>query len=819
MEKKKWIAIIILMIISIVIPLGIMAEGEQAQSTQEDITMEAKIGFDGHYRLGAWTPITVEIENLSQDIDGYIEVIVNHDSDTAISYTRPAVIAKDSKKRFVLHAQINTIQKQLKIDLKQGDRTIKSLEVKNLAPMTLNKYLIGVITDDKPALSYWWRTLGEGSIFSSHDTVQVKTDEIPDNILVMDNFTMIVINNVDTSMLTHKQLLVLDQWVNNGGILIIGTGPNATKTLSGFTPTIIDAQIGEIYQTEPIPDMDNIELNMARLSPVDGKKFMDENGQGIVWMLQKGKGMIFLSEFDLGLEPFISWQGNKSLWETILVNSLNADVVTALRDPNIALDINVNHHYGSNYQLREALGAIKALDLPSFTNLIIILLGYLLVVGPINYIILKKFDKREWAWFTIPALVILFSIGIYAMGYWQKGSEIIVNTVSTIRLNDNAKADIDTYAGIFIPRRGDYEVSVDGDSFLSLFGEGGFDDMHYPNAQEQHQKRVLARISQVNPSSITLYDSNVWTMRTFTFRELDTAFGDIKGELFYEDGKVRGTVTNNTPYPLEDVIIYTPFGSFESIGNIVSGGQKEVNLSISNVNRQYKGYDSLYMMLENLYPYSYYSGRAPSDEEREIWIKRNLIEGILMNYANPSLTSSSYINLLGFCEYRPDEKIKVNGTEPSDLQYRGVVIKGLDMEFEKDGVVSIPPGYVKGILDVQASDSVFPEYSGFYLERGQAVFYFDMSSYMDLDISKFEIIVTPYNGSIGLSIYDIELGDYIDVGDNITNDRARGTISINPNDLNGFVSENGLLYLRVHGEPRGYTNFETPTLVIEGRQR
>ena len=36
---------------------------------------------------------------------------------------------------------------------------------------------------------------------------------------------------------------------------------------------------------------------------------------------------------------------------------------------------------------------------------------YILLIGPINYLVLRRFDKREWAWVTMPALIVTFAVG------------------------------------------------------------------------------------------------------------------------------------------------------------------------------------------------------------------------------------------------------------------------------------------------------------------------------------------------------------------------------------------------------------------------
>ena len=50
---------------------------------------------------------------------------------------------------------------------------------------------------------------------------------------------------------------------------------------------------------------------------------------------------------------------------------------------------------------------------PSFLEILCWLVGYLLLVGLANFVILRAMGKPEWAWFTIPAIAILASLMLY----------------------------------------------------------------------------------------------------------------------------------------------------------------------------------------------------------------------------------------------------------------------------------------------------------------------------------------------------------------------------------------------------------------------
>lgn len=50
---------------------------------------------------------------------------------------------------------------------------------------------------------------------------------------------------------------------------------------------------------------------------------------------------------------------------------------------------------------------------PSFLELLLWIVSYLLLVGLVNFVILRRIGRPEWGWLTIPALAVLFSVLLY----------------------------------------------------------------------------------------------------------------------------------------------------------------------------------------------------------------------------------------------------------------------------------------------------------------------------------------------------------------------------------------------------------------------
>src|SRR4029453_1406551 len=89
-------------------------------------------------------------------------------------------------------------------------------------------------------------------------------------------------------------------------------------------------------------------------------------------------------------------------------------------------------------------------------------------IGPINYVVLKRLERREWAWVTMPVLILAFAGGAYAIGAALRGSEVIVNEVAIVRGAPGATdGAAQVYLGIFSPSRNVYQVRLPGGALLS----------------------------------------------------------------------------------------------------------------------------------------------------------------------------------------------------------------------------------------------------------------------------------------------------------------------------------------------------------------
>lgn len=76
---------------------------------------------------------------------------------------------------------------------------------------------------------------------------------------------------------------------------------------------------------------------------------------------------------------------------------------------------------GDSHPLLQAASEAGSRQVPSLPWLLFAILGFAVVVGPVNFIVLSRIGKRDWAWLTIPALALMAVVGFWAAGRQRIG--------------------------------------------------------------------------------------------------------------------------------------------------------------------------------------------------------------------------------------------------------------------------------------------------------------------------------------------------------------------------------------------------------------
>jgi hypothetical protein len=197
---------------------------------------------------------------------------------------------------------------------------------------------------------------------------------------------------------------------------------------------------------------------------------------------------------------------------------------------------------GDDSQIVQAASQLPSLALPPVGGMIGLLGVYILLIGPVNYLVLKRLDKREWAWVTMPILILAFAAGAYGFGSLLRGSNVIVNEAAIVRGAPGATEGLaQAYLGVFSPTRASYQLRFPGGALLSSPTNGDF---------LGDGTAAGLDVLQGDPSQIRDLGVGFGSLRTIRAESaVDVPL--VQTKLRLEDGHLRGTVTNASEETLQ----------------------------------------------------------------------------------------------------------------------------------------------------------------------------------------------------------------------------------------------------------------------------
>lgn len=215
---------------------------------------------------------------------------------------------------------------------------------------------------------------------------------------------------------------------------------------------------------------------------------------------------------------------------------------------------------GYYWNVQTILNYDIASKLPPVTIYFVILLIYILCIGPAVYMILKKRDKREYMWLWIPCLAILFSVIVYKAGSSVCYAEPFIRYYSVVDITEEANIE-QTKLVLISPNKGRSVFSIDSQYNLKLLNDMYllYDDQNdrltalkekFGDAEYNVAMSVSDTRTDVMVNSAATFDEE-----HFSNERILNSEGGIDVDAAYYRGELTGTVTNTTPWNLHDAFI------------------------------------------------------------------------------------------------------------------------------------------------------------------------------------------------------------------------------------------------------------------------
>lgn len=210
--------------------------------------------------------------------------------------------------------------------------------------------------------------------------VKLNENLLSENGLNIAGLDLIVINNYNTANLKEEHYSALNNWVNEGGTLLIGAGANESKTINNINKGFLNISSSGTTEKSVVTVSENLNLILSQINFEGATVANNSNGNNLVYSLNRGAGKILVTAFDLGLEPFISSSDSALMLQNMLIGTFDK-----------IYEQNYNGGYSQDsYEISNILTSIPVEKMLSTVTLGIILGVYAILVGIVLYLILKK---------------------------------------------------------------------------------------------------------------------------------------------------------------------------------------------------------------------------------------------------------------------------------------------------------------------------------------------------------------------------------------------------------------------------------------------
>ena len=347
-------------------------------------------------------------------------------------------------------------------------------------------------------------------------SARFQKEMFPDNPLLLEGLDAIYLNSEAAVALRASQVDALMSWMNAGGHLIVAIEQVNDVTGVPWLRNILPCEPKEVVsvakhaelndwmqqgllvtnypanspQQRPRPGQRNRPVDTSGPEPVvttafgepkadvefdaaefrlvtgvvrDGRTLVSVGGVPLIITANRNLGRVTALMFSPEREPFKSWKELPTFWTKML------EVPLTLYTSG---DYYPGYGVGADGLFGAMIDSRQVHKLP-VGWLLVLLLVYLVVIGPFDRMWLKKINRPMLTWITFPCYVLFFSGLIYFIGYKLRSGDSEYNelhVVDVLANGDHAELRGRTYASIYSPSNAKYPMHS-GLKYATLRGE------------------------------------------------------------------------------------------------------------------------------------------------------------------------------------------------------------------------------------------------------------------------------------------------------------------------------------------------------------
>ncbi len=378
------------------------------------LTLTAKAMLDGNYVPHRWLAIRVTLANTGPDRVVHIRARLPSDNPPR-AYTQQVVLPQRSEKQITLYLPMQSLARVAQITVVPDpppDAPPDAPDIANppvLASTTLDlsprieERLLGIVSDQPLTLALPRRQDLDSFPFV---VVPLAPADLPSDPRGLDSLTILLLHDTDTRLLSPTQQQALLAWVARGGHLVLGGGEVNRATPLGLDPVLQPATLGaeQPLDVRPLRLITRAPPRLvgSTLTPLAPAQPFGVPEAPLFVQRMYGAGLVTQLAFNPTQRTMQAWDGAPALWDWLLSPARLYAGRTGLESAADTLQSPL---------LAQAAADLPASVLPRSSPVFGLLVAYLLFVGPVLAVLLRRLDRQPLTWLLVPTLAVLTGAG------------------------------------------------------------------------------------------------------------------------------------------------------------------------------------------------------------------------------------------------------------------------------------------------------------------------------------------------------------------------------------------------------------------------
>lgn len=461
---------------------------------------------------------------------------------------------------------------------------------------------VGVMSDRQDAMSY----IEDVSMDNVYDNAKVETvalspSDIPESEEGLEAIEYLLVDDYDLSGLSEKQSAAIKQWVYSGGAMILAKSSGENE-LSSFDGDFVSA----VNDTQKVHELDGS----------DG------------YYLNMGHGRIVVLPYSLAQTD----EKDKTAQAQAALEAGFTDMTHNWIDGG--------WYYGGTYYGYDVANAANKRSTPSPVVIMLVLIIYIIVCGPVAYIVLSRLKKKELIWGVIPVCAIIGTGAIYMVSLKYRVTKPIGLTFVAADISGDTKRE-DAYSYIIGGRSGQYKIDINS-KYSNIEMDNSMGSSFYDN---------LNAVKNDGKDGVTL---NYYSNRSFGTISANASFdgsndiGRIRKNLtLYTDG-FEGTLTNDTSYDVENLVVMSE--GYYYVADVLRAGDT-IRINKKNTHKFDGG--SILDGMRSYYTKKYGEDYFGDDESSAEWFRNYYMQLRLAQYSRLA-ADDGVVAVWGTIQRNPD---------------------------------------------------------------------------------------------------------------------------------------------------------------------